>query len=60
MELTESLPLSDYDGMKSGILLAEKKTSRKDIRLRWTISMLLTIGIGGLQMGYSLIMWNVI
>ena len=48
MELSESVPISDYDGMKSGILLVEKKTSRRDIRLRWTLSMLLTIGIGGI------------
>ena len=48
MELSESEPLSDYDGMKSGILLVEKKTSKRDIRLRWTLFMLLTIGIGGI------------
>lgn len=48
MELSESTPMSDYDGMKSGILLVEKKTSRKDIRLSWTLFMLLTIGIGGI------------
>ena len=48
MELSETVPMSDYDGMKSGILLVVKKTSKNDIRLRWTFSMLLTIGIGGL------------
>jgi hypothetical protein len=48
MELSESTPISDYDGMKSGILLVEKKTSKNQIRLRWIFSFLLTIGIGGL------------
>lgn len=48
MELSESTPLSDYSLMKSGILLVEKKTNRKEIRFAWTMSMLLTFGIGGL------------
>ncbi len=48
MELSESTPISDYDGMKSGILLVEKKTSRSDLREQWIFSLLFTIGIGGL------------
>lgn len=48
MELSESVPMSDYDGLKDSILLVEKKTSKNDIRLRWIFSMLFTIGIGAL------------
>jgi len=48
MALSETAPMSDYDGLKTGILLVEKKTSKNDIRLRWIFFMFLTIGIGGL------------